>query len=46
MLLHLRCILLNGQWEAFAAHLARRGSLQLAATPTPTRSHAAAKRAA
>ncbi len=43
--LHLRCILLNGQWDQFAAHLARRGSLQLAATPTPTRSHAA-KRAA
>lgn len=44
--LHLRCILLNGQWDAFAAHLARRGQLQLAATPTPTQSHDAAKRAA
>ncbi len=44
--LHLRCILLNGQWDQFAAHLASRGSLQLAATPTPTRSHDAAKRAA
>lgn len=44
--LHLRCILLNGQWDEFAAHLARRGSLQLAATPTPTRTHDAAKRAA
>lgn len=44
--LHLRCILLNGQWNDFAAHLARRGALQLAATPTPTRSHQAAKRAA
>jgi hypothetical protein len=44
--LHLRCILLNGQWDEFAAHLARRGSLQLAATPTPTRSHDAARRAA
>jgi hypothetical protein len=44
--LHLRCILLNGQWDDFAAHLAGRGSLQLAATPTPTRSHQAAKRAA
>jgi len=44
--LHLRCILLNGQWDDFAAHLARRGSLQLAATPTPTRTHEAAKRAA
>ena len=44
--LHLRCILLNGQWDDFAAHLGRRGSLQLAATPTPTRSHEAARRAA
>ena len=43
--LHLRCVLLNGQWDDFAAHLVRRGSLQLAATPTPTRSHHAAKRA-
>ncbi len=45
-IVHLRCVLLNGQWDEFAAHLARRGSLQLAATPTPTRSHAAARRAA
>lgn len=44
--LHLRCILLNGQWDEFAAHLARRGSLQLAATPSPTTAHNAAKRAA
>lgn len=44
--LHLRCILLNGQWDDFVAHLARRGQLQLAATPTPTRSHEAKKRAA
>lgn len=44
--LHLRCILLNGQWDEFAAHLAQRGPLQLAATPTPTRSHDAQKRAA
>jgi len=44
--LHLRCILLNGQWDQFAAQLARRGSLQLAATPTPTRTHDAARRAA
>jgi len=45
-ILHLRCILLNGQWDAFAAHLACRGSLQLAATPTPTVAHNAAKKAA
>lgn len=44
--LHLRCILLNGQWDEFAAHLARRASLQLAATPAPTTAHDAAKRAA
>jgi hypothetical protein len=45
-ILHLRCVLLNGQWDEFASHLARRGSLQLAATPTPTRSHEAVRRAA
>ena len=44
--LHLRCILLNGQWDEFAAHLAAQGSLQLAATPTPTRAHNASKKAA
>jgi hypothetical protein len=44
--LHLRCILLNGQWDEFSAHLARRGSLQLAATPIPTMAHEAAKKAA
>ena len=44
--LHLRCILLNGQWDDFAGHLTGRGSLQLAATPTPTRSHDAKRRAA
>ena len=44
--LHLRCILLNGQWDQFTAYLARRGSLQLAATPTPTVTHNAAKKAA
>ena len=44
--LHLRCILLNGQWDDFAAHLADRPPLQLAATPSPTRSHSAANRAA
>jgi hypothetical protein len=32
--LHLRCILLNGQWDELAAHLASQGTLQLAATPT------------
>jgi hypothetical protein len=44
--LHLRCILLNGQWDDFASHLARQGALPLAATPTPTIAHNAARRAA
>ena len=44
--LYLRCILLNGQWDDFVVHLARRDQLRLAATPAPTRSHDAAKRAA
>ena len=46
--LHLRCILLNGQCDDFAAHLAHRPPLQLAATPapTPTEPPAAARRAA
>jgi hypothetical protein len=43
--LHLRCIVLNGQWDAFVDHLARR-PLRLAAVPTPTRTHDAARRAA
>lgn len=46
MVLHLRCILLNGQWDAFAAHLAQQPPLQLAATPVPTRPHQAIKKAA
>jgi hypothetical protein len=43
--LHLRCILLNGQWEAFVEHLAGR-PLRLAAVPTPTRTHDARRTAA
>ena len=38
-LLHLRCILLNGQWDDFAAYLARRGDLRLAAQPISTETH-------
>jgi len=38
-LLHLRCILLNGQWAEFAAHLARRRDVKLAAQPIPTQIH-------
>ena len=45
--LHLRCILINGQWDDFAASLGTGpGVLRLAATPTPTRSHDAVKVAA
>jgi hypothetical protein len=33
--LHLRCILLNNQWEEFADYLARRGQLTLAAQAEP-----------
>jgi hypothetical protein len=38
-LLHLRCILLNGQWTDFAAHFARRRNIKLAAQPIPTQTH-------
>jgi hypothetical protein len=38
MVLHLRCILLNGQWDDFSSHLAVR-TLTLAAQPTPARTH-------
>jgi hypothetical protein len=37
-LLHLRCVLLNGQWADFASHLARR-QIKLAAQPIPTQTH-------
>ena len=38
MVLHLRCILLNDQWDAFCRYLAAR-HLRLAAQPVPTRTH-------
>ena len=38
-LLHLRCILLNGQWDDFAAHLAASMTVKLHAAPIPTRTH-------
>lgn len=45
--LHLRCVLLNDQWNDFVEHLSHQPTpLRLAATPTPTRSHDAVKRAA
>jgi hypothetical protein len=37
--LHLRCILLNGQWDAFAQYLAAQGSVTLPAKPIPARPH-------
>ena len=43
--LHLRCILLNDQWDDFADYLAGR-PLRLAAVPVPTRTHDARRRAA
>ena len=43
--LHLRCILLNGQWDDFVDHLAHR-ALRLAPVPIPTRTHDARRRAA
>jgi hypothetical protein len=36
--LHLRCILLNGQWDAFTRFIEAR-AMRLAAQPTPTRTH-------
>jgi hypothetical protein len=38
-LLHLRCILLNGQWDDFVAYLAARDAIKLPAAPIPTRTH-------
>lgn len=38
-LLHLRCILLNGQWDDFAKCVADRGPLRLPAVPSPTETH-------
>jgi hypothetical protein len=38
-LLHLRCIALNGQWDDFAAHLAKTSTLTLLPAPIPTRAH-------
>jgi hypothetical protein len=38
-LLHLRCILLYGQCDDFAAHLADRDALKLRSAPIPTRTH-------
>lgn len=37
--LHLRCVLVNDMWDAFAAHLAAAPQLRLAAKPMPARTH-------
>jgi hypothetical protein len=42
---HLRCVLLNGQWDEFVEHLADRQP-GLAAAPIPTRTHDARPKAA
>lgn len=38
IILHLRCIVLNGQWDAFRNHLENR-HIKLAAQPVPARTH-------
>lgn len=43
MVLHLRCILLNDQWQAFTEYLAGQPQLRLAAQPTPAIPHTAKK---
>jgi hypothetical protein len=46
MVLHLRCILLNGQWQAFVDYLTKQAQLLLPAQPVPTIPHTATKKAA
>ena len=43
MVLHLRCILLNDQWQEFTEYLAGQPQLRLAAQPTPAIPHTAKK---
>lgn len=38
LVLHLRCVLLNGQWDAFCDYLATK-PIKLAAQPAPARTH-------
>lgn len=44
--LHLRCVLINGQWDAFTQYLGQRPELRLAAQPAQAVSHDARARAA
>ena len=37
--LHLRCVLINGEWPAFEAFLASRPTFRLRAQPVPARTH-------
>jgi hypothetical protein len=45
-ILHLRCVLINGQWNAFTEYLAKRPSLRLEAQPVQAVPHTAIARAA
>jgi hypothetical protein len=45
MVLHLRCILLNGQWDDFVRYLAAKEQVTLRAQPIPARTHDAKKAA-
>jgi hypothetical protein len=42
LLLHLRCILVSGQWDAFASHLAARNGVTMNAQPIPSSPYAQA----
>jgi hypothetical protein len=42
LILHLRCILVSNQWDAFAAHLAKSNGFKLPAQPIQATPHAAA----
>jgi hypothetical protein len=42
--LHLCCVLLNGVWDAFSAHVASAPALKLRASPIPATPHEAAPR--
>ena len=39
LVLHLRCILLNGQWSEFTSYLAKRGGLPLHSRPVPAETY-------
>mgnify|MGYP006298367875 FL=1 len=43
LLLHLRCILLNEQWDEFVSYLSRKRGVRLAAQPIPLEAHDAKK---